>query len=152
MNKELQQEIKSKLRLIDDDAKPLAGSLGLYTRLALLGYRTHSNTDRYFTLFAQSEKLFNFEHDQLGTQDWIREGFEKKWMYIVEVLHRPSSTDTMDRYLIKVDSNDLWVAIFEYIKMTGILDRFSEILKSRSYGLPKDDLPGVGFNLPRDNK
>lgn len=140
MDKEKQLEIKSKLRIIDDQAKPLAGSYEQYTRLALLGYKT--NRDRYLVVFAESQKLFNAVHDALGTPDWIREGFENKWIFIEEVLRRPGATDTIDGYLqaLPQAENDVWLATYNYIIELGILASYAKLIQGKTYGLPKDDI------------
>lgn len=147
MNKDIINEIKSRLRFIDDQAKPLAGSEGQYTRLALIGYKPERGNDRFFVLFAESQKLFDAVHTMLATPEWIREGFERKWIYIEEVLRKPGTNDNIDGYLRKLDQkeNNLWVGIFEYIKASGCLDRFAQTIKSKTYGLPSGDLKTPGF-------
>ena len=141
MDKVRQEELTASLRLIDDQAKPLAGSYDNYTRLALIGMKCNG-PDRFFVLFAESTRLFNAVHDALATPDWIREGFENKWIYIEEVLKRPGPTDDINGYLkqISQQENDLWIGIYNYVIKLGILADFARLIKSKTYGLPQDGL------------
>lgn len=141
-------ELKSRMRLYDDDAKPLTGSDGQYTRLAIVGLRPERGNERHFTLFAESSKLVDAIARATNTPEWIHEGFTEKWLYIEEVLRKPSATDTIQGYLQKIDSNELWMALYEYLKSTGIMDRFSKSIKGKTYGLPSDMHMPAG--LPKD--
>lgn len=148
MNRDHINEYKSRIRLYDDEAKPMGGSHGQYTRLAITGLRPERGLERHFVLFAESTKLFDAIAKAHGTPEWIHEGFDKKWLYIEEILRRPSESDTIDRALQIITDEELWVALFEYLKETGVMDRFASSTKGTTYGLPKEDLKGIG--LPSD--
>ena len=152
MNPEKQKELQASLKLVDDDARPLAGSCDQYTRLAIIQRQAERGEDRHFALFAESSSLFNHIHDTLKTQDWIREGFDKQWIYIEEVLRRPSATDDISGYLRALDQkeNDLWIALFNFVLEQGLLERFATKLRGKTYGLPKEELPEIG--LPIEHK
>lgn len=146
MQKEKQQEFKSRLWIIDDQAKPLVGSAGQYTRLILLGLRSAKGlNNRHFVVFAESDKLFNHVHDKLNTADWIREGFEKKWIYIEEVLHKPSAAEDIHGYLQIIKDTDLWIGIFEFITELGVLESTKSKIVGSTYGLPREDLKQPGL-------
>ena len=146
LNVEKQLEFRARMRLIDDEARPLAGSYDQYTRLALLGLKPEKGpNDRYFVLFAESQKLFDSIHSKLETPDWIREGFENKWIYIEEVLRRPGPSDDISGYLQMVTDNELWVSIFNYVAKLGILEHYANKVKGKTYGLPQEELPVPGF-------
>ena len=145
MNREKIDEYKSRISLYDDDAKPLAGSMGQYTRLAVVGLRPEKGVERHFTLFAESTKLFDAIARANNTPDWVHEGFDQKWLYIEEVLRRPGSSDDISGYLQKVMDDDLWTGLFEYLKSTGIMDRFTKAIKAKSYGLPYEQQAGIGL-------
>ena len=137
-------EAQAKLVLIDDDAKPLAGTdiLGRgkhqYVKLALLKYP--GPTDRYICVFAESQHLYDNMHDKLQSPDWVRDGFDQKWIYIEEVDHRPRPGETLDQYMLALPQKDnfLWVAAFNYVLQAGILEASARKIMSKTYGLPKD--------------
>ena len=108
MNPDKQKEFEQRLKLVDDDARPLAGSNDQYTRLGII--QLTGVPTRHFTLFAESTKLFNALHDALKTPDWIRDGFDKRWLYIEEILRKPGPTDDITGYLsaLKQKENDLF--------------------------------------------
>ena len=157
MNKEIQQEVYSKLSLVDDQAKPMAGTdiTGVgqfqYTRLCLIELPAGSYQigkfakPRIFAVFAESQKLFDWGHAILQTPEWIKEGFEDKSIYIEEVLHRPRAGETLNEYttVIAQFENDIWLAVFQYITSLGILDRSAKKFITEAYKIPK---PG-GSNL-----
>ena len=148
MNRDNINELKTRIRLYDDDAKPLSGSHDQYTRLAIIGLRPERGLERHFTLFAESTKLFNAIAKANNTPQWIHEGFDEKWLYIEEILRKPGTTDTIEGYLQKIASDDLWTALYEYLKETGVMDRFSKAIKGKTYGLPSDSHMPIG--LPKD--
>jgi len=137
--------LKDRMKLYDDDAKPLTGSDNQYTRLAIVGLRPERGNEQHFTLFAESTKLFDAIHRAAGTPRWIQEGFEKKWLYIEQVLRRPGATDTIDGYLQRIEDDMLWTALYEYLKGTGIMDRFAQSIKGMTYGLPHEAQADVGM-------
>jgi len=150
MNREFQDEFFASLSLIDDEAKPLAGTditgrnQHQYTRLCLLRLPSglyklgRYDKDRIFVVFAESSWLFGALHDKLETPDWIREGFDDKFIYIEEVLHRPRTGETLNEYTsyIAQTENDLWIACFNYIVKMGILEKAARKLVSKVYRLP----------------
>jgi hypothetical protein len=151
MNREIQEELFSKLTLSDDDAKPLAGTditgrnQHQYTRLALVRLPSGSyqsgpvSKDRFFVIFAESSWLFNELHTRLGTPAWIRDGFDNKYIYIEEVLHRPRTGETLNEYTTYIPQaeNDLWLSIFNFVTKTGIIERSAHKLVSKTYRLPQ---------------
>jgi len=147
MNRELMNEYKSRFRLVDDDARPMGGSFGQYTRLAVIVMRPERGAERTFTLFAESTKLVQAIGLAHGDPRWITEGFTQKWMYIEEVLFKPSDTarESIDNALQKIESTDLWRALDEYLRETGVMDRFSKSIKATSYGLPREHQAGIGL-------
>lgn len=147
MDREQINEYKSRFRLVDDDAKPMGGSFGQYTRLAVVCLRPERGAERTFTLFAESSKLVAAIGKAVGDPQWITEGFTQKWMYIEEVLFKPSDTarESIDNALQKVEDTDLWRALDEYLRETGVMDRFAKSIKANSYGLPRDQQLGVGL-------
>jgi hypothetical protein len=147
MNREQINEYKSRFRIVDDDAKPMGGSFGQYTRLAVVVLRPERGAERTFTLFAESTKLVQAIGKAVGDPEWITEGFTQKWMYIEEVLFRPSDTarESIDNALQRIEDTDLWRALDEYLRESGVMDRFAKSIKANSYGLPTEEQPGVGL-------
>jgi hypothetical protein len=133
-------EVQAELRLVDDEAKPLAGSdiegrgKHQYIKLALVGWK-----DRYFVCFAESQRLYDSLHTKLGSPAWVREGFDQRWIYIEEVLHKPISTDTMDGYLQGLPQKDnyIWLAVFNYLLALGLFEKSARKVLSKNYGIPK---------------
>lgn len=152
MDPQVQLELESRLEIVDDDAKPLAGSDGLYVRLAIIRYKPEKGLDRHLVLFAESQKLFDHMHDELKTPDWIREGFAKKWVYIEEVLRRPGPSDDISGYLKAVEDNEnnLWIAAFNLVTREGMLEKFTGKIRGKTFGLPREDLGTPG--LPKGVK
>jgi len=148
MDRELINEYKSRIRLYDDDAKPMGGSFGQYTRLAVVGLRPERGLERHFTLFAESTKLIEAIGFAHGDPGWITKGFTQKWMYIEEVLRRPSDQDDISGALMSISDNNLWIALDEYLRETGIMDRFAKSIKASSYGLPNQPGVGIPANVP----
>jgi hypothetical protein len=150
MNKAFQEEIFANLTLVDDEAKPLAGTditgrnQHQYTRLALVGlpaglYQFGKVTkERVFVVFAESTWLFEALHNQLQTPDWIKDGMDNKYIYIEEVLHRPRTGETLNEYTsyIPQQEQDLWLALFSYVTKLGILERSARKMMSKTYRLP----------------
>jgi len=150
MNKAFQEEIFASLTLVDDEAKPLAGTditgrnQHQYTRLALVGlppglYQFGKVTkERVFVIFAESTWLFEALHNQLQTPDWIKDGMDNKYIYIEEVLHRPRTGETLNEYTSYIPQieQDLWLALFSYVTKLGILERSARKMMSKTYRLP----------------
>lgn len=147
MDRELMNEYKSRFRIVDDDAKPMGGSFGQYTRIAVVVMRPEHGAERTFTLFAESTKLVQAIGRAHGDPEWITDGFTQKWMYIEEVLFRPtdSSQESIDNALQKIENTDLWRALDEYLRESGAMNRFATILKANSYGIPTEHLGRIGF-------
>ena len=133
--------------MVDDDAKPLGGSYDQYTRLAVVVMRPERGAERTFTLFAESTKLVQAIGLAHGDPEWITNGFTQKWMYIEEVLRPPkdNSADDIKGALQKIDETDLWRSLDEYLRESGVMDRFAKSIKANSYGLPTDQQSGVGI-------
>lgn len=148
MNREQINEYKSRFRIVDDDAKPMGGSFGQYTRIAVVVFRPESRgAQRTFTLFAESTKLVQAIGLAHGDPQWITEGFTQKWMYIEEVLFRPDDTarESIDNALQRIEDTDLWRALDEYLRESGAMNRFATTLKAKSYGIPTEHQAGIGL-------
>lgn len=139
-------EAKEKLRLVNSEAKPLAGTditgrgQHQYVRLAIVA--TKDNNPRHFMLFVESNWLFNKCHELLKSPAWMRDGnWDNKWNYIEEILHRPGPGETLDQYtaMLSQDENHLWIAIYEFLEEQGALDKAVKTYHSKTFGLPKDD-------------
>jgi len=147
MDREQINEYKSRFRIVDDDAKPMGGSFGQYTRLAVVCLRPERGAERTFTLFAESTKLVQAIGKAVNDPEWITNGFTQKWMYIEEVLFRPSDTskESIDNALQRVENTDLWRSLDEYLRESGVMDRFAKSIKANSYGLPTDEQASIGL-------
>ena len=147
MDRELMNEYKSRFRIVDDDAKPMGGSFGQYTRIAVVCMRPERGVERTFTLFAESTKLVQAIGVAHGDPQWITDGFIQKWMYIEEVLFRPDDTsrESIDNALQKIEDTNLWRALDEYLRESGAMNRFATSLKANSYGLPTEEQADVGL-------
>lgn len=147
MNREQINEYKSRFRIVDDDAKPMGGSFGQYTRIAVTVMRPERGAERTFVLFAESTKLVQAIGQAHGDPEWITHGFTQKWMYIEEVLFRPTDTarESIDNALQKIDNTDLWRALDEYLRESGAMNRFATTLKASSYGIPTDEHAAIGL-------
>jgi hypothetical protein len=155
MNKDFQDEIFAHLSLVADEAKPMAGTditgrnQHQYTRLCLVQLPAGSYQmgkfakDRIFVVMAESSWLFDSVHQILKTEEWIKTGFDDKYIYIEEVLHRPRTGETLNEYTsyIAQNENDIWLAIFTYITKLGILDRSAKKMMSKTYRLPDSAQP-----------
>lgn len=139
-------EAQYKLVIVDDEPKPLAGTdiikpgCHQYTKLALVRY-PQAGPDRYFCVFAESQYLYDRAHDILNSPEWIRDGFDQKWIYIEEVDHRPGPGETLDQYMLALPQNEnyLWVAVFNKVLEAGILEASARKIMSKTYGLPADE-------------
>lgn len=155
MDRALIDEYKSRFRLVDDDAKPLSGGYGQYTRLAVVVMRPEHGAERTFTLFAESTKLVQAIGRAVGDPDWITNGFTQKWMHIEEVLRRPSDNqaDDINGALQLITDDNLWLALDEYLRGSGVMGRFAKSIKAESYGLPREQQAGIGLpsNVNPDN-
>ena len=147
MNREQINEYKSRFRIVDDDAKPMGGSFGEYTRLVVIVMRPERGAERTFTLFAESTKLIKAIGLAHGDPKWITEGFTQKWMYIEEVLFRPrdNERENIEHALQRIADTDLWRALDEYLREAGAMDRFAKSIKGTSYGIPNEHQAGVGL-------
>jgi len=147
MDRELMNEYKSRFRIVDDDAKPMGGSFGQYTRIAVVVMRPEHGAERTFTLFAESTKLVQAIGVAHGDPQWITDGFTQKWMYIEEVLFKPDDTarESIDNALQKIESTDLWRALDEYLRESGAMNRFATALKASSYGIPTNEQASIGL-------
>ena len=94
-------------------------------------------------VMAESSWLFDSVHQILKTEEWIKTGFDDKYIYIEEVLHRPRTGETLNEYTsyIAQNENDIWLAIFTYITKLGILDRSAKKMMSKTYRLPDSAQP-----------
>jgi hypothetical protein len=109
--------------------------------------RPERGAERTFTLFAEGSKLVQAIGLAHGDPRWITEGFTQRWMYIEEVLFRPNdnSRESIENALQKIENTDLWRALDEYLRESGVMNRFATTLKASSYGLPTEEQPNVGF-------
>lgn len=150
MNKEIQEELIAYLQLVDDEPKPLAGTNinnrgeYQYTRLAIVrlppGSYMFDNvaSDRHFVVFAESNWLYDVLHEKIGTPEWIKEGFDSKWIYIEEILHKPRPGEILNEYttILPQNENDLWLALFTFVVGQGILEKSARKLVAKTYKLP----------------
>lgn len=119
--------IKAALRIVDDAAKPLTGSditgrhQHQYVRLAVVGYKPPRAQERYFAVFMESDFLHQQVHKHLQSTE-VEMEFDPKWVFIEEVIRKPTATDTMDGYLKMIEFTEtaLWVAIFEHVITSGV--------------------------------
>lgn len=139
------EETKANLRLVDSDAKPLAGTditgrnQHQYVRIAIVA--TKDAKPRHFMLFVESNWLFDKCHELLKSPAWMRDGqWDNKWNYIEEILHRPSPGETLDQYsaMLGQDENHLWIAIYEFLEEQGALNKSVRTYTSKTFGLPNE--------------
>ena len=137
------EEFKAKLRLVNSEPKPLAGTAvtGLnqhqYVRLAIVA--TKEATPRHFVLFVESNWLHDKIHDVLRSPEWLKNGWDNKWNYIEELKRKPLPGDTLNDYTEIVPSNVEWVALFEFLMEQGAAFKAAKLYKDKSYGLPQED-------------
>lgn len=86
----------------------------------------------------ESNWLHDKIHDILRSPEWLKNGWDNKWNYIEEILHKPGPGETLDQYTRVVPDHIEWIALFEFLNEQGAAFKSLKLYKDKTFGLPQE--------------